>query len=440
MYSSSFGVTLVALTMITTVVILAVTNNVVLSLGMVGALSIVRFRTAIKEPLDIAFLFWSIAVGIVLAAGMIPLAVIGSVVIGLILLVPINKKTSYNPYIVVVQCEGYEAELQAKKYLDAQTRRCVVKSKSAQKSAVELNMEIRLKDDNTDFINVLADMDGVLSAVLVSYNGSMIHNYYLYEEDGQLSMIPWDYNLAFGTFQGQDAGDSVNDAIDDVLSDRPMQAWIFSDETYTRQYHELYSEFLNTVNAVQIINDAYTLIADDVEKDPTKFCTYEEFETGVQTLKTFCSLRQESVEGQLAGTIPSTSEGQNADSAALVNADNLNLSDMGTMNTGGGPDDFDWSGNGNDRDWPGENTQPSDVNSDPDGSGGMQPEQQVDNMEPQQDRLSENRQPPGDDSRENFSLPDNQASSSAQQPAIIILSISIFVLAAGLLAAFKFKG
>ena len=171
MYSSSFGVTLVALTMITTVVILAVTSNVVLSLGMVGALSIVRFRTAIKEPLDIAFLFWSIAVGIVLAAGMIPLAVIGSVVIGVILLVFVNKKTSYDPYIVVVQCGGHDAELQAKKYLDTQTQRCVVKSKSAQKGAIELNMEIRLKDDNTDFINVLSEMEGVHSAVLVSYNG-----------------------------------------------------------------------------------------------------------------------------------------------------------------------------------------------------------------------------------------------------------------------------
>ena len=171
MYSSSFGVTLVALTMITTVVILAVTSNVVLSLGMVGALSIVRFRTAIKEPLDIAFLFWSIAVGIVLAAGMIPLAVIGSVVIGIVLLVFVNKKSHMNPYIVVIQCDGHDSEKNAKEYLDKQVERCVVKSKTAQKGVVELNLEIRLRDDNTDFINVLADMDGVHSAVLVSYNG-----------------------------------------------------------------------------------------------------------------------------------------------------------------------------------------------------------------------------------------------------------------------------
>jgi len=171
MYSSSFGTTLVALTMITTVVILAVTSNVVLSLGMVGALSIVRFRTAIKEPLDIAFLFWSIAVGIVLAAGMIPLAIIGSVVIGIILLVFVNRKSHSNPYIVVIRCNGHDSESKAKEFLSGKMERCIVKSKSAQKGSVELNMEIRLKDDNTDFVNELADMEGIQSAVLVSYNG-----------------------------------------------------------------------------------------------------------------------------------------------------------------------------------------------------------------------------------------------------------------------------
>lgn len=171
MYASSFGVTLIALTMITTIVIMAVTSNVVLSLGMVGALSIVRFRTAIKEPLDIAFLFWSIAAGIVLAAGMIPLAVIGSVVIGIVLLVFANRKSHVDPYIVVIRCAGHESEQAARTYLDQQTERCVVKSKTAQKGEVELNLEIRLKNDNTDFINALADMKGVHSAVLVSYNG-----------------------------------------------------------------------------------------------------------------------------------------------------------------------------------------------------------------------------------------------------------------------------
>jgi len=174
MYSSSFGVTLIALTMITTVVILAVTSNVVLSLGMVGALSIVRFRTAIKEPLDIAFLFWSIAVGIVLAAGLIPLAVIGSVIIGVVLLVFVNRKSHCSPYIVILQCEDHDAEQRATQYLQQQVNRCVVKSKQAQKGLVELNLEIRLKDDNTDFINRLAELQGVHSAVMVSYNGEYV--------------------------------------------------------------------------------------------------------------------------------------------------------------------------------------------------------------------------------------------------------------------------
>ena len=174
MYSSSFGVTLIALTMISTVVILAVTSNVVLSLGMVGALSIVRFRTAIKEPLDIAFLFWSIAVGIVLAAGMIPLAVIGSVVIGVILLVFVNKKPSDNPFIIVISCNGHDGEVKAKEFLEKQASRAVVKSKTAQKGNIELNYEVRLKNDNTDFITILSDMEGVNSAVLVSYSGEYL--------------------------------------------------------------------------------------------------------------------------------------------------------------------------------------------------------------------------------------------------------------------------
>lgn len=168
MYSSSFGVTLVALTMITTLVILAVTSNVVLSLGMVGALSIVRFRTAIKEPLDIAFLFWAIAVGIVLAAGFIPLAVFGSVIIGVMLLVFVNHKSHQNPYMLVLQCADAQAELS---YLTAETKRCVIKSKAAQAGNIELNVEVRLKSEDTLFVNGLAATPGVSSAVLVSYNG-----------------------------------------------------------------------------------------------------------------------------------------------------------------------------------------------------------------------------------------------------------------------------
>ena len=171
MYSSSFGTTLIALTMITTVVILAVTSNVVLSLGMVGALSIVRFRTAIKEPLDIAFLFWAIAVGIVLAAGFIPLAVVGSVIIGAILLIFVNKKSHCNPYIVVLSCTDDNAEQKAIDFLRGNVQKCVVKSKTATKGLIEQNLEIRMVNENTGFINALSNMPGVNSAVLVSYNG-----------------------------------------------------------------------------------------------------------------------------------------------------------------------------------------------------------------------------------------------------------------------------
>lgn len=171
MYSSSFGVTLIALTMITTLVILAVTSNIVLSLGMVGALSIVRFRTAIKEPLDIAFLFWAIAAGIVLAAGLIPLAVTGSVCIGVVLLVFVNKKSWADPYILVLRCDGGESAQAAQTFLENRTRRCVLKSKTVQPGEVELDLEVRMKDGDTGFVNTLGDMEGVRSAVLVSYNG-----------------------------------------------------------------------------------------------------------------------------------------------------------------------------------------------------------------------------------------------------------------------------
>lgn len=171
MYSTTFGVTLIALTMITAFVILAVTSNVVLSLGMVGALSIVRFRAAIKEPLDIAFLFWALAVGIVLAAGLIPLAVFGSVFIGIIILVFANRRENSSPYILVVNCDGSETEEKAKELIVSKTKKSVVKSKTVRKNDIELNMEVRLQNDNTEFVNELADMQGVQSAVLVSYNG-----------------------------------------------------------------------------------------------------------------------------------------------------------------------------------------------------------------------------------------------------------------------------
>lgn len=185
-----------------------------------------------------------------------------------------------------------------------------------------------------------------------SYTGSMIHNYYLYEKDGQLSMIPWDYNLTFGGFQNaEDATTLVNYPIDDPVSggtveSRPMLAWTFANEEYTEMYHryfaEFISEFFDSGYFEEMIEKVHTLIASYVEKDPTKFCTYEEFETGFSTLKEFCLLRAESIRGQLDRSIPSTSEEQSQNSESLISADGITISAMGSMNNGqggmGGPD------------------------------------------------------------------------------------------------------
>lgn len=170
MYSAGFGVSLTALTMITTLVILAVTSNIVLSLGMVGALSIVRFRTAIKEPLDIAYLFWAIAAGIVTGAGLIPLAVFGSLFIGVVLLVFVNKKATDHPYIMIVSCSS-PSEKNVLSAMKENVKKQVLKSKTVTKDGVEMTMEVRLKGEDSEFVNTIANMEGVQSAVLVSYNG-----------------------------------------------------------------------------------------------------------------------------------------------------------------------------------------------------------------------------------------------------------------------------
>ena len=170
-YSAKFNVTLAALTVITTTVMIVIGNNIALSLGMVGALSIVRFRTAIKEPMDIAFLFWAIAAGIVLAAGLIPLAVVGSLFVGVVLLVFSRQKNGESPYILVVHCADQDVEGQVRALVEARVRRLNLKSKSVAPGQIELNYEVRLRDADTEFVNELGAMEGVGNVVLVSYNG-----------------------------------------------------------------------------------------------------------------------------------------------------------------------------------------------------------------------------------------------------------------------------
>ncbi len=171
MYSTGFAMTLVGLSLVTTLVIMAVTSNVVLSLGMVGALSIVRFRTAIKEPMEIVFLFWALAAGIVIGAGMIPLAVIGSAIIGLILVLFANRKIHNTPYILIVNCDDEKAEESAMNMIEKSVEKYLVKSKTVNASGVELTAEIRVKDAATSFVNRINEISGVTGATLVTFNG-----------------------------------------------------------------------------------------------------------------------------------------------------------------------------------------------------------------------------------------------------------------------------
>ena len=191
----------------------------------------------------------------------------------------------------------------------------------------------------TDLENTL-EMESVLRYFVVhnfvcngdSYTGSMVHNYYLHEKDGKLSMIPWDYNLAFGTFQGNSAANAVNASIDDPVDggydDRPMLAWIFSDGTYTEQYHALFraflEEWLDSGKLEQMIAATAELIRPYVEQDPGKFCTVEEFDLGVSAVTRFVTLRAQAVSRQLEGD------------AQAVDTGDLKLSDMGSMSNGMG--------------------------------------------------------------------------------------------------------
>ncbi|MBO4775444.1 MAG: DUF4956 domain-containing protein [Lachnospiraceae bacterium] len=171
MYSTGFAMSLIGLSLVTTLVIMAVTSNVVLSLGMVGALSIVRFRAAIKEPMEIVFLFWSIAVGIVIGAGMIPLAVIGSIVIGVILVICANRKFRNAPYILIVNCADEKAEENAMNIIEKSVDKYAVKSKTVNAAGIELTAEVRVKNEATGFVNRVNEINGVSGATLVTFNG-----------------------------------------------------------------------------------------------------------------------------------------------------------------------------------------------------------------------------------------------------------------------------
>ena len=295
------------------------------------------------------------------------------------------------------------------------------------------------KLSNTEELESVVDVEEVIRYFVVhnyvcngdSYTGTMVHNYYLYEEDGRMSMIPWDYNLSFGSFQGGNAQSTVNTPIDSPVSggsgeDRPMWNWILSDESYTEQYHQYFAEFLDTVDLQSIIDNAYQLIAPYVEQDPTAFYTKEEFDQGVQTLKEFCSLRSESISMQLE-------EGETTEEMDYVDASGMTLSDMGSMNNGMGRE-----GGGQNR-IPGnlpfrqEQTQESGADESTDESSGAEASGEPNSGQSNQTRRESPSQNPGQ-------LPEGAAGDSAADSfGWLWIAGSALLLGVGLLAATLYR-
>ncbi|EGD48982.1 hypothetical protein Cpap_3410 [Ruminiclostridium papyrosolvens DSM 2782] len=171
MFSANFGLSLIGMAMITCAVILAVSSNVVLSLGMLGTLSIVRFRTALKDPFDIVFLFWAITSGIIVGAGMIPLAVVTSLLMGIVMTVFVNRKSRTTPYIIVINCENSNVEDGVIDLIESKSAKSTIKGKTVSKTGMELTVEVQLKDGYSKFVNDIIEIEGVVNAVMVSYNG-----------------------------------------------------------------------------------------------------------------------------------------------------------------------------------------------------------------------------------------------------------------------------
>jgi uncharacterized membrane protein YhiD involved in acid resistance len=167
-YSHNFNITLVLMTMITTLIIMTISTNVVLSLGMVGALSIVRFRTAIKDPLDVVFMFWSISAGITTGAGVYSLAVFGSIIIGLVVYVMTRSKGKESVYLLVIHYDGRATD--TVKYHLGKLKHSI-KSKIVRNDMTELTVELKMKGDNTAFMTPLSVAEGVQDVSLINYNG-----------------------------------------------------------------------------------------------------------------------------------------------------------------------------------------------------------------------------------------------------------------------------
>ena len=172
LYTRSFNVSLVMISLITTLVIMTISSNIILSLGMVGALSIVRFRTAIKDSMDIVFMFWAISIGIANGAGFFQISLVGSIFIGFILILMSKTKVLNSPYLLILKYDS-----SAQRLIDNELSKISnpnIKSKSVYGSSVELTVEIRLRNNEHSFVNGFSELEGVNSSVLVKYDGDYI--------------------------------------------------------------------------------------------------------------------------------------------------------------------------------------------------------------------------------------------------------------------------
>lgn len=174
LFSRNFSISIIAIAMITSLVIIAVTSNIILSLGMVGALSIVRFRTAIKDPGDIVYMYWAIGIGIVTGAGIYSLAIYGSLTIGIMLMIFSKVTSPDNTYLLVINCQNPDAEKNALSFISKSLIKYKIKSKSSKADVIETTIELKLKSQNMSFVDDVNRIEGMNHAVLVSYNGDYV--------------------------------------------------------------------------------------------------------------------------------------------------------------------------------------------------------------------------------------------------------------------------
>ena len=216
-------------------------------------------------------------------------------------------------------------------------------TKADHKRVVEALKNVHGKTNIEKYI----DVDQVLKYMAVhnfsvnndSLSGSMAHNYYLYEANGRISILPWDYNLSFGGMQGGNATSVVNEPIDDLWQGTKLFDFVLENEEYKARYHEYYERLVNEYLYGGKFKETYNRITGQIDGlvkiDPNSMYTYEEYLKGIEVLYDTVILRAESIKGQLDGTIPSTSEGQKSDSSKLIDASHLNLSDLGQFMMGG---------------------------------------------------------------------------------------------------------